>query len=109
MKYLPDVNVLFPLLVSRHPHRGKALAWFDGTNIGETTLCRLTRLGVLRLLCTPRIMGPDVLQPKAAMTALEALELTRGSPSSPNRKVDATLKTLVANAPRPRISGPTPI
>ena len=31
MKFLADVNVVFPLLVSRHQHRNTALEWFDST------------------------------------------------------------------------------
>ncbi len=74
MRFLPDVNVLFPLLVSRHAHRSAALEWFDGVSAGQVAVCRLTKLGVLRLLCTPQIMGTDVLTPKAAIEAFGALE-----------------------------------
>lgn len=74
MKFLADVNVVFPLLVSRHQQRSKALEWFDGTSADEVVLCRLTRLGALRLLCNAQVMGPDVLRPKAAVEALEVLE-----------------------------------
>lgn len=97
MKFLADVNVVFPLLVSRHQHRDKAVEWFDRTNAGDVVLCRLTRLGVLRLFCTAQVMGPDVLQPKAAVEALEVLEADERvvllhEPDG----MDATLKTLVA-------------
>ena len=74
MKFLPDVNVLFPLLVSRHSHRAAAVEWFDSTGIAEVALCRLARLGALRLLCNAVVMGPDVLQPEGALGALRALE-----------------------------------
>ncbi len=97
MKFLPDVNVLFPLLVSRHAHRHKALKWFDSIHAGEATLCRLTRLGVLRLLCTPQIMGPDVLKPENAIEALEALEADeRVTVFQEPEGVDIILKSLVA-------------
>jgi hypothetical protein len=74
VRFLPDVNVLFPLLVSRHAHRTAALAWFDRADIAEVALCRLTRLGVLRLLCTGAVMGPDILRPETALDAMEILE-----------------------------------
>ena len=74
MKFLADVNVIFPLLISRHQHRDKALEWFDSTAEGDVVLCRLTRLGALRLLCNAQVMGADVLQPKSAMEALRVLE-----------------------------------
>lgn len=97
MKFLPDINVLFPLLVSRHTHRSRALEWFDETNTGEVALCWLTRLGVLRLLCTPQIMGPDVLRPKEAVEALETLESDERISFLPEPGgMDSTLKVLVA-------------
>jgi toxin-antitoxin system PIN domain toxin len=74
VKYLADINVVFPLLVSRHSHRDKALKWFDSTDAGEVVLCRMTRLGVLRLLTSAHVMGPDVLKPQAALEALQILE-----------------------------------
>ena len=74
MKFVADVNVVFPLLLSRHQHRDAALEWFGSAAAGEVVLCRLARLGTLRLLCTAHVMGPDVLRPKSAMQALEALE-----------------------------------
>ena len=74
MKFLPDVNVIFPLLLNRHVHRAAALAWFDAVLVGEVALCRLVRLGVLRLLSTPQVMGPDALTPTRALHALAVLE-----------------------------------
>lgn len=74
MKFLADVNVFFPLLVSRHRYRATATAWFDRQQKSEVALCRLTRLGILRLLCAEAVMGPDVLRPDAALDAVEVLE-----------------------------------
>ncbi len=96
MRFLADVNVIFPLLVSRHQQRDKAVEWFECTAAGDIVLCRLARLGTLRLLCTRQVMGPDVLQPKAALEALEVLEADERvvllhEPDG----LDAKLKTLV--------------
>lgn len=74
MKFLADVNVIFPLLLSRHGHRAAALEWWDSAALGEVVLCRLTRLGALRLLCNTKVMGPDTLPPASALAALEILE-----------------------------------
>lgn len=98
MRFLPDVNVLFPLLVSRHAHREKALAWFEGIEAGDAALCRITRLGVLRLLCTPQVMGPDALRPEAALEAVAVLEgdermVLAFEPDG----LDGTLRSLVAS------------
>ena len=43
--------------------------------VGGVVLPRLTRLGALRLLTTAQVTGQDVLTPKAAITALEMLEV----------------------------------
>lgn len=97
MKFLADVNVIFPLLVSRHQHREKALEWFDSAQAGDVALCRLARLGALRLLCSPAVMGPDVVQPEAAIVAMGMLEgdervVLLHEPDN----VDAALADLVA-------------
>jgi len=98
VRFLPDVNVLFPLLVSRHAHREKALAWFEGIEAGDAALCRITRLGVLRLLCTPQVMGPDVLRPEAAMEAFAMLESDERMVLVPEPEgLDVFLKSLVAS------------
>jgi len=97
VRFLSDVNVLFPLMVSRHAHRSAALEWFDGRNAGQVAVCRLTKLGVLRLLCTPQIMGADVLTPKAAIEAFGALEDDERIVFVPEPEgVDGVLKRLVA-------------
>lgn len=98
MKFLADVNVIFPLLVSRHQHREKALEWFDAIAVGDVVLNRLSRLGALRLLCNAQVMGVDVLQPKSALAALEVLEaderiILLHEPDG----LDQTLKKLVAS------------
>jgi toxin-antitoxin system PIN domain toxin len=97
MKFLVDVNVIFPLLVSRHQYRDKALEWFDSTAIGEVVFARLARLGALRLLSTAQVMGPDVLSPKNAIKALETLEEDeRVALLREPDGLDARLKSLVA-------------
>ncbi len=98
MRFLADVNVVFPLLLSRHQYRDKAVEWFDSTAAGEVVLCRFTRLGVLRLLCTVQVMGPDVLQPKPALEAVEVLEADdRIVLLHEPEGMDAVLKMLVVS------------
>ena len=95
MKFLADVNVIFPLLLSRHSHREAALKWFDSTSSGEIALCRLVRLGVLRLLSSAKVMGPDVLTPKLALQVLHMLEQDdRIVLASEPQDLDAELKSL---------------
>jgi toxin-antitoxin system PIN domain toxin len=97
VKFLADVNVVFPLLVSRHQKRDAAVKWFDLTAAGDVVLSRLARLGALRLLCTAAVMGRDVLQPRAAIAALEVLEADERMVllHEPDG-LDARLKALVA-------------
>ncbi len=71
MKFLADVNVIFPLLLSQHQHLDSARAWYDSTARGDVVLCRVVKLGVLRLLSNKKVLGHDILQPADAMDILE--------------------------------------
>jgi len=66
--FFPDTNVWLALSYDRHVHHGRAKAWFD--SLGADTrlyFCRLTQLGLLRLLCTESVMSRDrVLSQKQA-------------------------------------------
>ena len=67
MAALPDINVLVALSYGAHVHHAAALAWLDAVQKdGDVILCRLSQLGLLRLLnnphrhgcrCTKRIRG----------------------------------------------------
>jgi toxin-antitoxin system PIN domain toxin len=56
----PDINVWLALSYDRHVHHPAARQWFE--KIPSTALllfCRLTQLGLLRLLGEAAVMGPD--------------------------------------------------
>lgn len=56
----PDINVWLALSYERHIHHIVASRWF--VSLGPTSrlfFCRLTQLGLLRLLTSPAVMGPD--------------------------------------------------
>jgi toxin-antitoxin system PIN domain toxin len=56
----PDINVWVALTYDRHVHHITARDWFEG--LAPTVrlfFCRLTQLGLLRLLSAPAVMGPD--------------------------------------------------
>jgi toxin-antitoxin system PIN domain toxin len=58
---LPDINVWLALTYDRHVHHPIARRWFD--HLAPTArlfFCRLTQLGLLRVLCSPAVMGPDL-------------------------------------------------
>jgi toxin-antitoxin system PIN domain toxin len=54
----PDVNVWVALSVTRHVHHPVARAWYNGLARGERLwFCRLTQMGLLRLLNQEAVMG----------------------------------------------------
>ena len=59
--FLPDVNVWLAMVSERHAHAEWASRWFEALE-GETAcFCRITQMGLLRLLTNERVMGGDVL------------------------------------------------
>ena len=63
----PDVNVWFALAHKVHPHHGSAFAWAKSIGtIRPVCFCRVTQLGLLRILTTREAMQGD------AMTQAEA-------------------------------------
>src|SRR5262245_25126111 len=56
----PDINVWVALSYDRHIHHIAALQWFEAlAPTSRLFFCRLTQLGLLRLLSAPAVMGPD--------------------------------------------------
>jgi uncharacterized protein len=56
----PDINVWLALTYDRHVHHQKAYEWLDRlAPTAHLFFCRLTQLGLLRLLTAPAVMGPD--------------------------------------------------
>ena len=80
---LPDINVWLALAVQEHPHHQAALRYWataqaDRTREGAAAaragsgsrlwFCRVTMLGLVRLLCQPKAVGPGALDTLAAWT-----------------------------------------
>ncbi|MDX2065224.1 MAG: hypothetical protein SFX74_05725 [Fimbriimonadaceae bacterium] len=60
--YLLDVNVVLALMWNAHQHHFRVREWV--ANLSDSTplgINRIIELGVIRLLTSPRVMGPDVL------------------------------------------------
>jgi uncharacterized protein len=73
---LPDVNVWLALAVEEHPHHGLAKAYWNNLQsspIAERNLwfCRVTMLGLVRLLAQPKVMGQGVLTLAQAMVVYQ--------------------------------------
>jgi toxin-antitoxin system PIN domain toxin len=109
--FLVDVNVWVALAYSLHVHHDLAKRWFETIGVDQAYFCRLTQLGLLRLLTNPHVMGPNVMtQPRAWQTydeldqdlrvsflaepeqVVSAMrQLTRAYRSGPNAWTDAYL------------------
>lgn len=67
MSYLADVNVLLALSYGRHGGHRAAFDWLTGVDSRAAVgICRVTQLGLCRLLSNARVMGEDALDPEAA-------------------------------------------
>jgi len=69
----PDINVWVALSYDRHVHHRTALQWFENlAPMARLFFCRLTQLGLLRLLSAAAVMGPD--QAKSQQEAWKAYD-----------------------------------
>ena len=63
----PDINVWLALTYDRHEHHAIARRWFETVDQGRRAFfCRLTQLGLLRLLSSEAIMRPDAVMNQPA-------------------------------------------
>ena len=69
----PDINVWLALLMADHTHRAAASRWWDLDNSESIVFCRITQLGVLRLLTTPAAMNGRPLTMNQAWKAYDRL------------------------------------
>jgi toxin-antitoxin system PIN domain toxin len=57
---LPDVNVWLALSAPHHAHHAAAKAYWHDIAHEQVCFCRHTMLGMIRLLCQPKVMKEDV-------------------------------------------------
>lgn len=69
---LLDVNVWFAAVWEEHRHHADVSAWFDDHD-GEFRLCRVTQMGLLRLLSSHPVMGEAALSRAEAWRVLDEL------------------------------------
>lgn len=58
--FLADLNVWLATIVEAHPHHASAIRWWRERLLpsdGRVAFCRITQLGLLRLLTNERVMG----------------------------------------------------
>jgi toxin-antitoxin system PIN domain toxin len=69
---LPDVNLWIGLTSNRHVHHALATSWLESLADARIAFCRITELGLLRLLTNRHVMGEDVLAPSQAWFVYDA-------------------------------------
>ena len=57
---LPDVNILLALLAEGHTHHESAREWFRAQANDSAAICRVTQMGLLRLLTNPKVLPQGV-------------------------------------------------
>jgi len=68
----PDINVWLALAASEHVHAAAARGWWE-QETGSIAFCRLTQLGLLRLMTTPAVMDDKPLTVAAAWRVYDRL------------------------------------
>lgn len=69
---LPDINVWLALAIQEHPHHAFARAYWANVVAASADaqpgawFCRTTALGLVRLLCQPKVVGNGALDLSAA-------------------------------------------
>ena len=58
---LPDLNVWLALAVAEHPHHSAAQSYWHKAAATRIWFCRVTMLGLVRLLAQPKLMGEAAL------------------------------------------------
>lgn len=72
---LPDVNVWIALAAEGHLHHVLARGWFAAQPDASVAFCRITQMGLLRLLTNPNVMGRS---PRTIPQAWEIFAQLRG-------------------------------
>jgi toxin-antitoxin system PIN domain toxin len=67
-----DVNVWVAGISERHIHHGAVRRWRDAAD-RPLALCRITQMGILRLVTNRAVLGPDVLTRREAWATLSTL------------------------------------
>jgi toxin-antitoxin system PIN domain toxin len=73
MIFLPDVNVWLALASQRHAHSVRCGKWLDTVTTDGAVFCRVTQMGLLRLLTNATVMGSDVLTSRNAWRAFRSI------------------------------------
>ena len=104
---LPDLNVWLALVVQEHPHHALARQYWDDSAMARALgqkqhFCRATMLGLVRLLCQPKLMGDAVLSLADAFAIYRRLRDTDGVAFCPDAEsADTVLAAWTVGAASP--------
>lgn len=98
---LPDVNVWLALAVREHVHHEAASQYWSESAAARVHFCRVTMLGMLRLLTQPRVMGPDALDLASAMALHERFAALPGVDLRPEPAETAKVLRRLVDAALP--------
>ena len=99
---LPDINVWLALAVQEHPHHASAKKYWEVVQAkpaGQRKLwfCRVTMLGLVRLLSQPKVMGQGVLNLVQAMALYQQFRDVAGVDLlTEPKQCDSVLHTLIS-------------
>jgi uncharacterized protein len=100
---LPDLNVWLALAVQEHPHHLIAREYWETVQNApppERNLwfCRVTMLGVVRLLCQPKVVGKGALNPSNAFALYQRFRSVPGVGLLPDpANCENTLLTMLGD------------
>ncbi len=69
---LPDLNVWLALACPDHGHHRQALTYWEQQAAEQVLFCTVTALGLVRLVCQPKLMGMAVRSTGEAAALLQA-------------------------------------
>jgi uncharacterized protein len=80
---LPDINVWLALAIEEHPHHAIARAYWNDLQVSPLAernlwFCRVTMLGLVRLLSQPKVMGDRALSLSQAMSVYQGFRAVPG-------------------------------
>lgn len=98
---LPDVNVWLALAAEEHQHHEQARAYWNEAAAARLLFCRVTMLGLVRLLVQPKVMGRGVLDLRRALQVYQGFAETAcvGWQEEPNTCGDHLAAFLIKNPP----------
>lgn len=98
---LPDINVWLALAIEEHPHHAIATNYWQSLQVPGRPekylwFCRVTMLGLVRLLCQPKVVGNGALALGSAFKVYQRFRDLPGIGLLPDsERCDQTLKSLV--------------